>query len=73
MKLHAKHGGSIDEAINIGNKASLAANVASLGEPLCEPLGATGTVATRANLFSTGAQGTIKGLVELKDLVIFLI
>ena len=69
VKLHAKHGGSIDEAINIGNKASLAANVASLGEPLCEPLGATGTVATRANLFSTGAQGTIKGLVELKDLV----
>ena len=60
--IQEKHGAVIQQVVQAGNKGSLAANVASLGESAMPVLGKTGTAATNTNLVMTGLQGFLAGL-----------
>jgi hypothetical protein len=60
--IQEKHGDVIKQVVQAGNKGSLAANVASLGESAMPVLGKTGTAATNTNLVMTGLQGFLAGL-----------
>ena len=60
--IQEKHGNTIQQVVQAGNKGSLAANAGSLGEFAMPVLGKTGTVATNTNLVMTGLQGFLAGL-----------
>ena len=63
-----KHSETIKNMVNFGNKGSLAANAASMGEAAIPVLGEAGNAATNTNLVVTGVQGFLAGL-KSKDAV----
>jgi hypothetical protein len=62
--IQGKNENLIHKVVNTGNQGSLAANVASLAEPMFPVTGKIGTAATNVNLVMTGVQGFLAGLRE---------